>query len=697
MPAGDYIGGAAVFLLMLAAVVVGARILLVRRLPHLRGSVRVLAFATLGTLGLLAVHLVPAILGVLGRGSVLASAALWLAGTWAVPAAPAKRAEPMAASEVSSGEGGFERLGAALAVALTSTFALAFLIAQAATPPTAIDTLTFHLPGVARWIETGSIWQVDNMVANVAHGNFPNNGDVVLLAAVLPWHNDFLSHLSMYPFYVLTGLAVYALARELRARPAIAAVASCLVLTIPAVALPALALSLVDALMLFSFLTGILFLVRHSRSGAASELLVAGLALGIAFGTKWYAVSSVAIVVAVWASASVLRRSAWRQVLSQAAVLIGVIALAGGVWLLRNWVETGNPILPVRVELLGTTIFDAPHDVLRETNGFTIADYLGDGGVWSEFILPQLRRALASPAGLIGVGFLLALCVFAWRPSRRPGGAWAPLAVVVGLLAVAYAITPYSAGGPEGQPTLVGADARYAVPAIALAAALVPTILSPRARAIALALGLVAMVDGIVWTTKLSSNYGQPSGADWFAAALVTATASGFVARLAVRRRLPGLKDRRAAAAAVLVAVVGAVAVGYPVQREFNDGRYLGSDPVLDQVIQASEDPQRIALAGEWDDKGLSPVFPAFGLRLDNEVEYLGDPEQGMLRPYPTRSEFIAALDHGDYDLVIVGPGRAPGSAGEEATWVNDAGFSELARSERLWLFGAPDRAAAGA
>ena len=31
----------------------------------------------------------------------------------------------------------------------------------------------------------------------------------------------------------------------------------------------------------------------------------------------------------------------------------------------RNWVESGNPVFPVKLEVAGVTIFDAPYDRVR--------------------------------------------------------------------------------------------------------------------------------------------------------------------------------------------------------------------------------------------------------------------------------------------------------------------------------------------
>src|SRR5204862_7376634 len=134
----------------------------------------------------------------------------------------------------------------ATVVIVVVVFFVATAVNQLAVAPASVDLLNFHLPAVARWIQSGSIWHVSELLPNVAPGAYPNSGDVILLAAALPWHEDFLAHLAPYPYYALCGVAAYALAAELGARREWAALGAGAVLAVPAVALPALVGGLVD-------------------------------------------------------------------------------------------------------------------------------------------------------------------------------------------------------------------------------------------------------------------------------------------------------------------------------------------------------------------------------------------------------------------------------------------------------------------
>jgi hypothetical protein len=656
------------------------------------GSEQVVAVGMLAVLGLLAIHVIPLALGILARGTVVAAGGIWLACCLATPAVE-RPPSPPPPSPPTTGLATRALAGATLALAALTSLAVAR--DQLFLSPLAVDTLNFHLPGVAAWIQSGSLWQIDVFLPDVAPGHYPNNGDVLLLAAVLPWSNDFLSHLVHYPVYLLTGVATYALGREVGAPRAAAAIAAALLLVTPAVLVPALISSYTDILALFGFATGILFLIRHKRTGLACELVMAGLALGVAFGTKWYGVSTVAIAVVVWALASLAAGIGWRRVIGQTLALVALVALAGGIWLLRNWVESGNPVFPVRVAPLGIEVFDAPRDVVREAGGFALADYLDDPGVWGDSILPQYRDVLSLSALVLAAGFLAAAILLTVRRVRgsQPSRLALTGVTACGLILVAYALTPYSAGGPEGMPTLAGSDSRYAVPALVVAAALSAWV-AGRFRNGTRVLGALALLGALDAAIQISDERRVAASIDrndWLAAIAVLAVTA--LAVWAVRRGWPRLARARrplvyAGVACLAVALVGVA--GYETQKRFNGVRYVGQDPTVDHILRRVPEGRAVGLAGTWN-TGIPPVLPAFGPRLRNEVSYVGWNDGDFLRRYTTREGFVNTLEARGYDYLFVGRGVVVRPSVREERWAEKAGFERVAESENLTLLRAPD------
>jgi hypothetical protein len=551
----------------------------------------------------------------------------------------------------------------------------------AGAPSTGNDTLTFHLPNVASWIQGGSLWQVDQFQPIWALGNYPHNGDVLSLASVLPWTNDAFAQLVNVPFIALLVLAVYAIGLELGAPRATALIFACLVPAAPNLTDLAYAGTQPDVILVAAFSGGVLFLVRAARTGRASDLVLGGLGLGLAFGAKWNGVADALAVLAVFAVALAVARRPPRAVLRASAVAGGTMLAAGGFWLLRNLVKSANPIIPVKVEVAGLTVFDAPPDEVRACVGHTVAEYLDSPDILVDYVWPGLRGAVGWPGLACTLALIAALAVVVARRGRD-GRAAGLVAATLVLIAV-YTITPYSALGHEGEPVLVLPQARYLLPALALGAgvgAWAAGRLGP-ARIVAEALAVMAVFGGLLTGFEVA-------GPAWAGAAVVLAAGVAAWHFRAVPR------SPRVARVAAAVLVLALVAVGHERQRDFNDRRYAGSDsePALLWIYEHAPRDQRVAIAGAWDLTGLAPILPAFGPDLDNELEYVAREDQGVLREYTSRADWASAVRGGDFDLLIVARGGydrrcpLPGSETDEEAWARAEGFPILAESHRLVL-----------
>jgi len=134
----------------------------------------------------------------------------------------------------------------------------------------------------------------------VPTGQYPQNGDVLLLSVVLPWRDAAFVRLVNYPFLILLAVAVYAAARELGAPRTTSALVAMVVLAMPAIYVPVVDSVMTDAPLVACFAAGSLFLLRHWRTKANGDLILGAIGLGLAFGTKWYGVSAAAVAVTVW-------------------------------------------------------------------------------------------------------------------------------------------------------------------------------------------------------------------------------------------------------------------------------------------------------------------------------------------------------------------------------------------------------------
>jgi hypothetical protein len=689
MPLQDFLAGTALFLLMLTAVVAATALVVRGRLRHLDALETGLASVVIATAVLIAVHLVPLALGVLARGSVIAAAAVAVGVAALVKPAAAEPARP-APLEPAPPSSRASWAMAALACGFTAAAAFANLGRWGGDEVIGDDPTSFHLPGIGRWIQDGTMWQIDQFVPLLAQGNYPNNGDVVLLSTILPWHNDFLVRLPTVFFLVMTAIAAFAVARELRAPSAASLLAAATVVSLPVVGYVTIPRALPDAIMWATFACGVLFLLRHARTGRRADLVLAGLGLGIAAGTKWYGVSSVPVVVAIWIAARALAARRLTPDIVRDGVLVGGLALLGMlVWLVRNLALSGNPVFPLDVELLGVTIFSAPRDVIRDEIGFSIADYADQPDVLAKVAIKVVEGLGGAPI-LCAIGIAVAV-VLTRRGGRAPQPRVLVLAAGAVLLALLYTLTPATALGLRDTPSLAHANTRYALPALLVALPVLAWAVG-RLRPVAARALEVLLTLGVLFGAY--DGYQVVGGRD-VAAATIGLGLLGGAAWLVWR-----LRERRAVlvAAAIAAGLVGLGAADR-MQDRINTDRYGHFDRGLDAMLRTVPGGGRVGLAFAtyWSLGDLSPVWPAFGTRIDNDVEFVGRFVDGFLTPYGDEASFRAALQRGRYDVLVIGRSDVARQNTPAQRWAIGAGWRTISLSERLRVLVPPARGRARA
>jgi Dolichyl-phosphate-mannose-protein mannosyltransferase len=679
MSAADYLAGVLWLALSAGPIAYAATRLLRRRLGHLGGAMAVLAWSLLFTAGIAAEALIPGVLGILTRGTVVLTALALAAVAFLLTRDT--RPSP-AGNEPPTRRGGPLSIAMAVAAAgLVAVYVVAFWIDRRGVKITSIDALTFGLPTVTRWVQDDSVWSVGHYAIGWAFGAYPNNGELVQLGAVLPWRSDAFVRFVGLPYLALTGVAVYALARQLRAPWAAAVAWGAAVVAIPASLLAALEYQKTDIVMLACFVAGVAFLVRHSRSRLTADLVMGGLGLGLAFGTRWYGVSAAAAVVVVWIVARALARHPRRDIVRQTGIVIGLILLGGGFWLLRNWIEVGDPFFPVKVAPLGVTIFDAPPDLIRARGGFSLLHYATDTHVWRVFLWPQLRDGFALPTAIA-----LVACVVGLVGLRRDPRT-AVVAVAALVLAAIYVATPYTAQGAEGQPVQAFVNVRYGVPAAALGAA-VAAALGARGRLwtrASTALGLIASLDALARMDNAGAagwigHVARPSRLLEALVALALVAAFAFFLRVRALRPL-----------AIAGAAFAAIVIGYLHEHRYTRTSYATLDPAMAPILGWHGRTLTVGVTGEPATGRLGVMQPLAGPHLNNRVRLLGTVVRHTLHEPVTRGQLAASLGDG-YDVVFV-MRPAAGVVPPDARWVYGLGYRPVASGATAIVF---TRAAGG-
>lgn len=642
----------------------------------------VLAWALVFTVTLIVVNLLPATLTVLSRGSVAVCAVLVAAAAALVP-----RGRPAAEPPVANPHDDPRRSWVLVALASVALAAWLIVVARAnATQPIGhIDALTFHLPDVARWIQQGSIWHNEQFVPLFANGNYPQSGDMLVLASILPFEQDAFARLVMYPWLLLTIVAVYALAVELGAPRPTAWLAGLAFVAIRGVIYPTVE-GLPEAVLFFSFATGALFVIRYLRRREIVDLVVAGVALGLAFGTKWYGTSCVAVLLVVFVAQRLLLERRIAPALRDATIAGAVVFATGGIWMIRNVVVTPSPIFPAPLRFFGVTLFDAPLDIQTKRFGFTVSDYLGQPHIWSKYLLPGWSEAWQLTVPLALAGASVAAIVLLRRRHPVPTAQGLVVCCVgAALMLAVYTVTPNTAYGPKGAPVLVAPNARYALPGVLLALGATTWLIGRAGRRARFA-GELALAAAMLYGLLNASVYiSKPRWALYSVVllALLLAAVRGRV--MLVRALVAGARRPSWVVAAVLIGTIVVLAGTRGLQNRQVARRYV-APPVVAWIQAHAPSGHVIGIAGTQNSAATSPIYPAFGPRLRNEVSYVGPFREGLLRAYGRRDEFVSAIRRGGYDTLVVYRALAPHRIAPERRWAQSAGYRTVLEDAELTL-----------
>jgi hypothetical protein len=538
------------------------------------------------------------------------------------------------------------------------------------------DSLWYHLPFAVNIVQSHSVTGLHYVDTVFANWFYPQNSELLHAVGIAITHHDTLSLFLNFGWLAIAFLAAWCIGRPYgRGHLTVAAAALLLESHILIVREPAAAKNDLAAAALLLGAVAILINVWSSRASAHSEsravpfarnaskknraeieigwpLAVAGLAVGLAAGTKVTALAmAAALTLAVLVLAPAGRRGA-------AAVWWFVPGLlGGGFWYLRNLVVAGNP-LP-EIEHLGPISLPHPEHLQTARPDFSIAHYATDTGIWRDYFSPGLHHAFGGLWPLVVLGALAgAVLAVAWGRDRVVR--WMGGVALFGL--IAYLFTPLSAAGLDGAPDAFAINIRYVYAALLAALTLLPLargLESERRRWVMLGVLLVVLV----LTDRSDAVLRDPSRV--FAVLLACLLVLVPAGLLFAGSRGVGRATVAAGFGALALAIV---AVGYPVQRHYLEQRFR--NPVvagkvseeaipgmdLDSAYRWARDTSglRIGLVGTSADFAQ---YGFYGTDLTNRVVVLGvKGPDGAFNAIPTCRAFRAAVNAADLGYLVTAP-----------------------------------------
>jgi hypothetical protein len=549
------------------------------------------------------------------------------------------------------------------------------------------DSLWYHMPLSLRFVETGSTGEIFFFDPIFLASFYPANSEIFHAIPLLAYGRDFLSPLLNFGFLGLALISGWAVGRPYGLAPH-ALIGAAVVLGAETMYDFQAGESLNDICGVAFLLAAVALLVNghasrsDGRSVSLGAVALAGAAAGLAAGTKLSFLAPVAfLTVAVVALAPRGVR------LRRAAAWSVPMALSGGYWYLRNLIAVGNPVPYTGWGPLG---LPTPERTLELRPGYSVAHYWDEPQVWFDWFAPSLADELGSLWFVVLLG-VVAVGVLALRrgtPVLRALGA------VALLTALAYLVTPLTAGGEEGEPIAFEWNIRYLAPAIAIGFAVLPLLppfasTAQRRSATLVGLGLLALVT-IFEPTQAGISQHLKGAIAAGVAVLVAFAASGW----AIRRRLAGPRAPRWRNAAVALGLVAAaVAAGFALQRHYFEGRYESLSPELKisgAVRWANEaQNERIAVSGI---RGVFNQYAFAGPDLSNHVQWLGI--EGADKTYeriPDCATWREEVNAGDFTYVVtLYDPYAPGGLTDtkEALWTReDPGSTQVFRDGPVSVF----------
>jgi hypothetical protein len=529
-----------------------------------------------------------------------------------------------------------------------------------------IDSLWYHMPFAARFMQTGSILHLHYVDQDPVVAFYPANSELFHAAGLVMFRTDWLSPLITLAWAGLALLAAWVFGRRYgRERLALVAVLLVVGSTDLIDSQPGGAYNDITCLAL---LLGAAAILVNSEWEAGSTL-VAALAMGLAVGTKVTMIIP-AVLLAVGMTAVSPRGRRWRAL----GLWAGGLIVTGGYWYVRNLAENGNPLGTVHLHIGPVSLSAARSSPMQ-----TIGQFITNGHVWSTYYLPGLRSAFGPVWWLV-----LALAAAGAVASllSRSENQLRVLGAVALLTLVSLVVTPQT-----GEPGSFVYNLRYETPALALGLVLLaahPLIDSKRRQAGLMVVLLAALVatelDGGIWPTKLGAHplAAALSGTPAVAGAvlgLAVAVVGALVVYLPDRiERFRRFARGPAAMAACGLLAVGVLGGGWAVVHTYQNRRYSDTAPLPRTYAWAqSISGARIGIVGIFDQ------YPFYGRTDANYVQYVGSsqPHAGF-GPVQSCRQWRELINRGRYRYVVVAPPGFPltFATAPQISWMSAPGVS---------------------
>jgi hypothetical protein len=218
-------------------------------------------------------------------------------------------------------------------------------------PPLGWDNVTYHGVRAALWVQTGQATFDPAPGTWSIHRNYFAGGEVLFAWVMLPFRSDLFMGLATAVQWLAVAAGMWALARALELREPLAG--TCAQAALFVSPLPLLVASgYVEPALYSSLLVGLAAGVEYLRRPRGPLLILAASGLGLAVGMKPTAAGPAGMMALVLLLPALGRRE-HRRWLATAVVVMAAPVVP---WIWQAYRETGHPLSPLPVRVLGVDL-----------------------------------------------------------------------------------------------------------------------------------------------------------------------------------------------------------------------------------------------------------------------------------------------------------------------------------------------------
>lgn len=311
---------------------------------------------------------------------------------------------------------------------LIVAFGALFSLIGVLTPSVATDwdSIAYHMAVPKIYALTGQI----HRIVFIHHSNFPSAVELLFTWGILPFGQSWAKTI-LWMGSLFGVLAIFGLVKR-KYGPAAGWIASAVFFTVPTVIWES-GTAYIDVIHgLYGGLAALLlFSTLQESEDNRANIVLAGILMGFACGTKYTGLVTVALALVTYSVAAlIVKRKEWLKPCGTVAL---IAAGVGGCWYIKNIVLQGNPVYPFAYETLGGKNWDEERSQIyrREQLAFGVG-VSAKGKDWSQlghailglayqpgrYVNPMESVGGGYPNGALGVGIFTGFLF--WCFIRKP-------------------------------------------------------------------------------------------------------------------------------------------------------------------------------------------------------------------------------------------------------------------------------------